>query len=74
MTFRTKNDEPALCSGSGVKPVGALWDCVPRVCSSGGGAGGCVAVSAAVCRYRGYARAVLVWVWGGVSRENTHHS
>ena len=41
--------------------VGALWDCVPRVCGGGGGrrryaAGGC-------------ARAVLVW--GGVSRGYT---
>jgi len=45
-----------MCRLSG---VGALLDCVPRVC--GGGGGGCAGGGAA----GGCARAVLVW--GGVS-------
>jgi len=45
--------------------VGALWDCVPRVCGGGGGfAGGGVPLG-------GGARAVLVG--GGVSREVYDH-
>ena len=57
------NDEPALCSGGGVGPVGTLWDCVPRVCGGGGGCvGGGVPMGAVPA---------LSWC-GGVSLEGIH--
>jgi len=58
---------PLLGSSIGrLSGVGALWDCVPRVCGGGGGcAGGGVPLG-------GSARAVLVW--RGVSRRLTNFS
>ena len=58
---RPRRGLPSGVSIGRLSGVGALWDCVPRVCGGGGGcAGGGVPLG-------GCARAVLMW--GGVSRR-----